>query len=81
MISFLFSQTILSKLQYSVIKLHIISYLFGDEEQSDGEYLFCVVCVNDCVWLVFKLLLNKSEPAVKPESSSFFKSQNPKNET
>lgn len=52
MISFLFEQTILSKWQYSVnITLHIICYLFGDEEQSDGEYLFCIVCVDDCVWI------------------------------
>lgn len=50
MISFIFTN--LSKLQYSVkIKLHIICYLFGEEEQSDGEYLFCLVCVNDCVWI------------------------------
>lgn len=62
MISFLFEQTILSKWQYSLnITLHIICYLFGDEEQSDGEYLFCIVSVLMTVCeLVFKLLWNKS---------------------
>lgn len=58
--SFLFSQTILSTLQYTAnIELHIIWYLFGDEEQSDGEYLFCIVYVlmMAVYGLVFKLLL------------------------
>lgn len=36
-----------------------IWYLFGDEEQSDGEYLFCIVYVlmMAVYGLVFKLLL------------------------
>lgn len=53
-------QTILSTLQYTAnIELHIIWYLFGDEEQSDGEYLFCIVYVllMAVYGLVFNLLL------------------------
>lgn len=57
MISFIFTN--LSKLQYSVnIKLHIICYLFGEEEQSDGVYFVSSVLMTVCE-LVFKLLLNK----------------------
>lgn len=41
--------------------LHIICHLFSDEEQSDGEYLFCIVSVLMTVCgLVFKLLSNKN---------------------
>lgn len=41
------------------MELHIIWYLFGDKEQSDGGYLFCIVHVfmMAVCGLVFKLLL------------------------